>query len=455
MKFWCFSSLLLFAGSIDCLGLNRLKVTPCSPQGATGDPLFLTPYIKAGRAADGRKAAQVPPILENIQSYSGYFTVNSDFNSNLFFWYFPAESSPESAPIALWLQGGPGGSSMFGLFQETGPISINNNLTVSNRKYSWTKDIHMIYIDNPVGTGFSFTRNPDGYVTNQEEVGRDLYSALIQFFQIFPELQSHDFYISGESYAGKYIPALAYTIHINNPTASLKINLKGMAIGDGLIDPENMMKYGDYLVQHGLVDDEGLKQFHQLEARIVNAIKAGRFQEASEGFQHVFKLLFNVAGNVDVYDYLIDGEGEISGDTLSRFLCQANIRKRIHVGDLPFNDGKTVQRYLELDMMKSVKPWFEVLLEHYKVLLYNGQLDIIVAYPLTVNFVKKLVWSGSDEYLTAKRKEWFVGDQLAGYSKSAGNFTELLVRDAGHMVPSDQPKWALNMMRKFVSNSSF
>ncbi|KAF6198695.1 hypothetical protein GE061_008447 [Apolygus lucorum] len=456
MLFLRFSLILLLAGSIYCRGLNNYpKITPCTPEGATGDPLFLTPYIKAGRAADGKKAAQVPPILENIQSYSGYLTVNQDFNSNLFFWYFPAENIPESAPVALWLQGGPGGSSMFGLFLETGPISINKNLTLSNKKFSWTKDLHMIYIDNPVGTGFSFTQNASGYVTNQEEVGRDLYSAMIQFFQLFPELQSHDFYISGESYAGKYIPALAYTIHVNNPTASVKINLKGMAIGDGLIDPENMMKYGDYLVQHGLIDDDALLKFHNLEAKIVEHIRAGKFGEASDGFDGVFKLLVSVAGDVDVYDYLIDGENEIHDNTLSKFLCQAQIRKHIHVGKLPFNDGSTVHKYLYSDMMKSVKPWFELLLDHYKVLLYNGQLDIIVAYPLTVNFVKKLQWSGSDEYLKAKREGWFVGSQLAGYSKSVGNFTELLVRDAGHMVPSDQPKWALDMIRKFVSNSSF
>uniref|UniRef100_A0A0A9XJC2 Carboxypeptidase n=2 Tax=Lygus hesperus TaxID=30085 RepID=A0A0A9XJC2_LYGHE len=373
----------------------------------------------------------------------------------MFFWYFPAEKNAESAPVALWLQGGPGESSIVGLFFETGPMSIRNDSTVSSRKYSWTKDIHMIYIDNPVGTGFSFTGNNAGYVTNQVEVGRDLYSALIQFYQLFPELQSHEFFITGESYAGKYIPALAYTIHNNNPTASLKIKLKGMAIGNGVIDPEHMMKYGNYLVQLGLIDDDGLQQFRRLEAKIVKAIKSERYKQATILFAQIFRLFVKEAGNVNVYNYLLDGNSPTQSNILNKFLCQAHVRKRIHVGGLPFNDGSAVKKYLLLDETKSVKPWFQTLLEHYRIILYNGQLDIVAAYPLTVNFIEHLKWSGSSEYLTAKRKKWFVGSNLAGYSKSVGNFTELLVLNAGHMVPSDQPKGGLDLIRRLVFNVPF
>ncbi|KAF6214644.1 hypothetical protein GE061_009387 [Apolygus lucorum] len=81
----------------------------------------------------------------------------------------------------------------------------------------------------------------------------------------------------------------------------------------------------------------------------------------------------------------------------------------------------------------------EALMDDYKVLLYSGQLDIICAYPLTMNYVRKLKWKGAKDYSEAVRQIWYVGSDVAGYSKSAGNFTELLVRDAGHMVPGDQP----------------
>lgn len=450
---WCY---LIVVINVDCRGLNHYsKITQCSAKGPTGDPLFLTRYIDTGRIEDGRRLSQVPPLLDGVDSYSGYFTVNKKYGSNLFFWFFPAETDQQNAPVMLWLQGGPGGPSMFGLFQEHGPFVINNNLTVIKRKYTWTKGINVLYIDNPVGTGFSFTQNQAGYVTNEDEVARDLYAALIQFFQIFTHFQNNQFYVSGESYAGKYIPAIAYYIHINNPTSPIKINLQGIAIGDGLVDPENMMHYGDYLIQHGLIDQDGLQKFHALEQKIKVDIENKNFAEAYRGFDQLFVLLKEIAGEVDVYNYLIDGKNEISGEILSNFLCQSHIRKRIHVGNLTFNDGTTVHRYLEMDMMKSVRPWLEVLMEHYSVLLYSGQLDIIVAYPLTINFVEKLEWSGAAEYKAAKRQKWFVGGHLAGYSKSARNFTELLVRDAGHMVPSDQPEWAFDMITKFVTNKPF
>jgi vitellogenic carboxypeptidase-like protein len=89
------------------------------------------------------------------------------------------------------------------------------------------------------------------------------------------------------------------------------------------------------------------------------------------------------------------------------------------------------------------------------VVIYNGQLDIIVAYPLTLGALKALVWSGTDEYKQAARYQWHVGKELAGYVKTAGKLTEVLVRNAGHMVPGDQPKWAYDLIHRFTHNKPF
>lgn len=113
-----------------------------------------------------------------------------------------------------------------------------------------------------------------------------------------------------------------------------------------------------------------------------------------------------------------------------------------------------VEENLFEDVMQSVAPWVSELLSHYKVLFYNGQLDIIVAYPLTRNFLKKLNFSSTEEYQNASRLVWRVDDSVAGYVKQAGNLTEILVRDAGHMVPADQPKWTYEMVYKFVRRIS-
>lgn len=132
--------------------------------------------------------------------------------------------------------------------------------------YSWAKRHSVIYIDNPVQTGFSFTEG--GFARNQTKVGEDLYQALKQFFLLFPELQSNEFYVTGESYAGKYVPSISHTIITNNPGSDLKINLKGMAIGNGLSDPEHqILKYSDYLFQIGLIDSNGKKEMSKLETK--------------------------------------------------------------------------------------------------------------------------------------------------------------------------------------------
>lgn len=438
-----------------------------------GEPLYLTDYIERNELTEARQLSLVKydAIPANIVSHSGYFTVNRAHGSNLFFWYFPAALHPETAPVVLWLQGGPGASSLFGLFTENGPFSVDINQTVKARQYSWHQQHHLIYIDNPVGTGFSTVADDAGYATNEKDVGRDLYSAMQQFFTVFSELRSHEFYITGESYAGKYIPALAHTIHHEN--AKLwwapqrpKINLIGMAIGNGLSDPLHQMNYGDYLYQLGLIDRNGHAEFEELEKRGMDCIKKEQFECAFEVFDELLNadqtpygsLFTNLTGFQTYYNYITPETSTASDEALGRFLQSSETRRALHVGNNSWNDvtgENRVEQHLKCDVMNSVAPWVSELLSHYKVLIYNGQLDIIVAYPLTVNYLSHLKFNGDHDYATAVRHVWKVDGQVAGYVKHAGNLTEVLVRNAGHMVPADQPKWALDMLLRLTMKKGF
>ncbi|GFX54239.1 probable serine carboxypeptidase CPVL [Trichonephila clavipes] len=107
----------------------------------------------------------------------------------------------KKAPVLLWLQGGPGVSGLFGFFVENGPYTLDANMTATIRDYHWAKNFQIIFVDNPVGTGFSFTDHPKGYVTNEEEMADDMYEFLQQFFTVFYEYRNNEFYITGESYA--------------------------------------------------------------------------------------------------------------------------------------------------------------------------------------------------------------------------------------------------------------
>uniref|UniRef100_A0A8C0WLZ7 Serine carboxypeptidase CPVL n=1 Tax=Castor canadensis TaxID=51338 RepID=A0A8C0WLZ7_CASCN len=417
---WKVLLVLLMVSSTDGLFRSMYRNTRVSvPRtGDAGQPLFLSPYIESGKIKEGKKLSLVSPFPgKNVKSYAGYITVNKTYNSNLFFWFFPAQVKPEDAPVALWLQGGPGGSSMFGLFVENGPYLVTKNMTVHLRDFPWTTTISMLYIDNPVGTGFSFTDDKKGYAVNEDDVARDLYSALSQFFQLFPEYRKNDFYATGESYAGKYVPAIAHYIHSLNPEKELKIHLKGVALGDAYSDPETIL---DKLLDGDLTNRPSFFQ--------------------------------NVTGCANYYNLLQCTEPE-DQDYYGKFLSLPEVRLAIHVGNQTFNDGSEVEKYLREDTVQSVKPWLTEIMNNYRVLIYNGQLDIIVAAALTEHSLMAMNWTGSQEYSTVPRKVWkiFKSDtDVAGYVRTVGDFHQVIIRGGGHILPYDQPLRSFDMINRFI-----
>ena len=93
----------------------------------------------------------------------------------------------------------------------------------------------MLYVDQPVGTGFSHA-DPLHLNTNEEEIADNMATFMMGFLEKYPQLQGKDFYITGESYAGHYIPAISHAFEFKYKE-QLKINFKGLAIGNGLVDP--------------------------------------------------------------------------------------------------------------------------------------------------------------------------------------------------------------------------
>lgn len=441
MIFFLFVSLSLF--------ITENVVAKYVPSKEAGEALILTPLLKNGEIDVARQKSEVVPLLPNIFSHSGYFTVNETTNSNLFFWFFKQSSANWTAyPVILWLQGGPGSSSMFGLFTENGPFKIKND-TLIKSKFSWTTDFNVIYIDNPIGVGYSFTT--DYYVISEEEVGQHLHNALTQFFQLFPELRNNKFIVSGESYAGKYVPAVAYEVYKTNPTSEFPINLKGLFIGNGFSDPENMHKYAEHLHRLGILDYRQKQILQKEEERVRILIRSGLWGNASYTSNAIFDTIGEFSEFSQFYDYIrekFDG-----GDTYIKFMENDRFRNAIHVGKTKYSAfSRKVYSHLENDVMKSVKPWVEELLKAYPIMFFSGQLDIIVAHYLTTEFIEQLHWSGADGYHEAPRQKWYVGDHLAGYFKTYGNLKKALIRGAGHMVPAMRPLCLLDLLNKFVNN---
>ncbi|KAL3214738.1 hypothetical protein MRX96_034717 [Rhipicephalus microplus] len=323
-----------------------------------GEPLFLTPLIEAGKYGEALRKSKVGKIgdLPDVLSYSGYITVDKELDSNLFFWFFPAMENPESAPVSLWLQGG-------------------------TPALTWARTISMLYVDNPVGTGYSFTNSTKGYSRNQTDVSRNMLEMLQQFFTLFGDYASNDFYLSGESYAGKYVPSIGVALHESRGKLRVPINFKGIAIGNGMIDPITMLTYGDFLYNIGLIDRD-------------------------QGETRAPTYFGNVTGYNYGYNYLLTEKPE-EHSRYKTFVATPTVRQAIHVGEMPYNtDLSKVAVFFANDLMQSVRDKLILLLDNsYKALLYSGNLDIIVSSAATETLMYSLEWSGSEEWSKAEKED--------------------------------------------------
>ncbi|CAN1139718.1 Serine carboxypeptidase-like 49 [Linum perenne] len=222
-----------------------------------------------GVAAPGKKIVEKPlrfPNLvgdddlefavEDLGHHAGYFNIQHSYAAKMFYFFFESRNSKVD-PVVIWLTGGPGCSSELAIFYENGPFSIADNMTLVWNKYGWDQASNLIYVDQPIGTGFSYSTDRRDIRHNEDGVSNDLYDFLQAFFIEHPELAENDFYITGESYTGHYIPAFASRVHRGNKNnEGIHINLKGFAIGNGLTDPAVQYKaYPDFALQNGIIKE--------------------------------------------------------------------------------------------------------------------------------------------------------------------------------------------------------
>ncbi|XP_072985736.1 serine carboxypeptidase-like 35 [Typha latifolia] len=216
----------------------------------------------AGGEADLVRGLPGEPPAVGFRHYAGYVGVGRKEGKSLFYWFFEAEQEPEEKPLVLWLNGGPGCSSVaYGAAQELGPFLVRSNgpnLTLN--AYSWNKVANLLFLEAPVGVGFSYTnRSLDLKELGDRITAEDSYSFLQNWFRKFPRFKSHDFFIAGESYAGHYVPQLAESIFEGNKEATkgTYINLKGFMIGNAVLNDEtDQLGMVEYAWSHAIISDE-------------------------------------------------------------------------------------------------------------------------------------------------------------------------------------------------------
>jgi carboxypeptidase C (cathepsin A) len=143
------------------------------------------------------------------KQFAGQFNVNSTCGANLFFWMVESEIAPATAPTVIWFNGGPGSSSFIGFFKENGPYHIvkkEEKITLEPNPYSWNQRANYLLIDQPAGTGLSFTDTPLCYAATEGLASDQLYTGIRMFMKKFPQYALNPLFIASESYGGHFVP---------------------------------------------------------------------------------------------------------------------------------------------------------------------------------------------------------------------------------------------------------
>jgi serine carboxypeptidase-like clade 2 len=443
--------------------------------------LCVAAMAAAGAQAGQNDAALVTglPNLEQdvpFKQYAGQIPLATE--EKLFYWYTEAQESPAEAPIVLWLNGGPGCSSMGGFWTENGPFVVGDDLSVKVNRYAWNRKVNLVWLESPAGVGFSGELQDASYY-NDDNVAAKTYEFLQLFFDKFPELKGREFYITGESYAGIYIP---YLVDLLVDTPIPDVDLKGFAIGNPFTDDKvDGNAYLDFYYSHAMVSLENYNAARELCGGNIGCF----FMDDGTCQPECLEVLAesNAAADADrlnpyyIYgDVCFLGNGQaltlhktltadkqpkatsnkrgdvgVCAETLTQFyLNLPEVQRAIHVegANVNWTDCNDAVSDSFTRSSSSLPKYHNILGRGLNALIYSGDADSVV------NFIGTERWIGPEGlklHVTDKWKAWFGPDrQVAGYVQQYDGLTFKTVKGAGHMVPAVRPLHGLNMFECFI-----
>lgn len=448
-------SLKLLILSTTLVLCNLPKITPSSSSSLENDKITSLP---------GQPSV-------NFQQYAGYIAVDAEKQRNLFYYLVEAEANPASKPLVLWLNGGPGCSSVgAGAFTENGPFRPSGDVLLKN-DYSWNKEANMLYLESPVGVGFSYSANESFYDTlDDEKTASDNLVFLQNWLAKFPEYKDRDLLITGESYAGHYIPQLANLIL----RSTLKSNLKGVAIGNPLLEfNTDFNSRGEFLWSHGLISDSTYGLFQT----VCNYSQIRR--QAQKGFLSPPCSLVNsqmrseIGEFVDYYDitldvclpslsrqaYLLAKLDDVKvnvcqEDETTKYLNRKDVQNSMHaqlIGATQWGICSDVITYNLDGLEVPTIPLLGTLTKAgVRVLIFSGDQDSVVPLIGTRLLVKNLA-KELGLNTTVPYRFWLQDKQVGGWTEAYGDIlTYATVRGAAHEAPFSQPARSLVLFSSFV-----
>ncbi|KAG0050764.1 Cell death protease [Gryganskiella cystojenkinii] len=367
-----------------------------------------------------------------------------------------AGRAQKSGKLIIWLNG------------ESGPLRfVDNKLTIN--KGGWHEFANVVFLDQPVGTGLSFTT--DQLLGSMEEITSHFLSFLRQFFTIFPELAKDDLYLAGESFAGTYIPYFARGILDHNenlPEGHQAYNMQGMAIGNGWTDPVHQYtSYIPFVQKYGISTPDLIDDMIHQQDRCLDDIRLQDLITQPKCEELVGLILrSSISGDeanamcLNEYDIrrkeLYPGCGLLWPHELPQmkdYLNREDVKKALNAVRAPDpwrECSGRVSTALRFDDSVPAISLLPGLLEKTRILLFSGQQDLICNHIGTEYMISNMTWSGAQGFGNAPTVNWTVEDTPAGEWVQDRNLTYVLVYNSSHMVPYDVPLVALDMMNRFM-----
>ncbi|XP_019199832.1 PREDICTED: serine carboxypeptidase-like 45 isoform X1 [Ipomoea nil] len=412
--------------------------------------------------------------------YSGYVTIDEEEEHQraLFYYFVEAEVDPSSKPLVLWLNGGPGCSSLgVGAFSENGPFRPSGNVLVKN-EYSWNTEANMLYLESPIGVGFSYSTNSSSYEgINDNITAMDNLVFLQKWYLKFPQYRNTSLFIAGESYAGHYVPQLAQMLLQSNEKEKL-FNLKGIALGNPVLEfATDFNSRAEYFWSHGLISDTTYKLFTSAcnYSRYVSEYYRGSLSPVCARVMSIVSR--ETSRFVDKYDVTLDvcissvfSQSKVLNpqhvretidvcveDETVNYLNRRDVQNAMHARLVGVNKWLVCSDVLDYELLDIEIPTIKIVGSIIKagipVLVYSGDQDSVI--PLTGT--RKLVHGLAEELglsTSTPYRVWFAGMQVGGWTQVYGDMLSFAtIRGASHEAPFSQPERSLVLFKSFLEGS--
>ncbi|CAL4993920.1 unnamed protein product [Urochloa decumbens] len=408
-----------------------------------------------------------PPVT--FRQFAGYVDVDVKNGRSLFYYFAEAQEDAAAKPLTLWLNGGPGCSSIGGgAFTELGPFYPRGDGRASN----------LLFVESPAGVGWSYSNTSSDYNTGDVRTADDMYKFLLGWYEKFPEYRSRALFLTGESYAGHYIPQLTdVLLNHNEKSKGFKFNIKGVAIGNPLLklDRDVPATY-EYFWSHGMISDEiFLAISHSCDFEDYTFDNPhNESKSCNDAISEANTIVGEYVNNYDVildvcYPSIVMQElrlrkyatkisiGVDVCMTYERFFYfnlpevqQALHANRTHL-KYHWSMCSDVLNYSNTDGNINILPILQRIVEQKIPLwVFSGDQDSVVPLLGSRTLVRELAHTMGLP-ITVPYSTWFRRGQAGGWVTEYGNFlTFATVRGASHMVPFAQPDRALGLFRSII-----